>query len=101
MWTTDNTKDESNVCDKASGQCLCEEKINGAKCDICVDNYLLAKDIEYCKIGDKYFDLCNGEKENCACHDGFIKPKDCQYCDISNAHFDLFSDGQCRGKIYI
>ena len=75
--------------------------INGAKCDICVDDYLLAKNIEYCKIGDKYFDLCNGEQGNCACHDGFIKPKDCQYCDIANAHFDLFSDGQCRGKNYI
>ena len=75
--------------------------INGAKCDICVDDYLLAKNIEYCKIGDKYFDLCNGEKGNCACHDGFIKPKDCQYCDITTGHFDIFSDGQCRGKIYI
>ena len=71
--------------------------INGAKCDICVDDYLLAKNIEYCKIGDKYFDLCNGEQGNCACHEGFKKPKDCQYC--IQGYFDFFSDGQCQGKI--
>ena len=93
---TDNTVDESNVCGKEDGQCPCdrEDKLTGIKCDACKLGYLLSNGINYCKIGYKYFDLCNGG--NCNCYEEFEKPKDCEYCE--RGYFDFFSNGTCQGK---
>jgi laminin alpha 3/5 len=98
---TDNTVDESNVCGKEDGQCPCdrEDKVTGLRCDACKPGYLLSKDINYCRIGKRYFDLCDEEQGNCNCHEGFTKPMDCEYC--SKKHFDFYSNGTCQGKISI
>ena len=85
------------TCDSITGECT-----------TCNEGYLLAKDIKYCKIDDKYFDLCNGRgfyyiPGKCDCHAGYVKAMDCQYCDIRGLgddtdYFDFNSDGTCIGK---
>ena len=72
--------DKTFECNPITGDCFCYR------------GYKQAKDVQYCKINDKYFDLCKGTTQGkCDCYvdDGYVKAMDCQYCDIRNDYFDF------------
>lgn len=87
----------SDICDSGTGQCDCQSKFTGRRCDNCQTGYSF---IELgcvpcdCNLGGSENDLCNPNTGQCNCKSGVNGIK-CDYC--SEGYFGLSEKG-CQGK---
>lgn len=80
----DGTINNTNLCDKASGQCICKEFVQGSNCGECKDNYYaLSVDKPEgctpcnCNLGWSVSSVCPKTNGFCTCRNSNVKGKTC------------------------
>ncbi|GAB0100124.1 laminin subunit alpha-1 [Sergentomyia squamirostris] len=89
---------QSNICDPKTGQCVCEERYTGLKCDECeigYGNVSLGCPACECNLSGALTDTCNPITGQCFCKIG-VESRKCDQCMETYYGFD---QNGCRAAI--